>query len=67
MLMKFSGQMMTCGQQLTHKHCCAPIGHRRFASHIGLCFLSVTLKPRSHCADHSLPMFPIIADRPDLS
>ena len=25
------------------------------------------LKPRSHCADHSLPMFPIIADRPDLS
>ena len=25
------------------------------------------VKPRSHCADHSLPMFPIIADRPDLS
>ena len=24
------------------------------------------LKPRSHCANHSLPMFPIIADRPDL-
>ena len=24
-------------------------------------------KPRSHCADHSLSMFPIIADRPDLS
>ena len=23
--------------------------------------------PRSHCADHSLPMFPIIADRHDLS
>ena len=30
-------------------------------------FSSVTfIKPRSHCADHSLPMFPIIADRPDL-
>ena len=27
---------------------------------------SLVLKPRSHCADHSLPMFPIIADRPDL-
>ena len=25
------------------------------------------VKPRSHCADHSLPIFPIIADRPDLS
>ena len=25
------------------------------------------VKPRSHCADHTLPMFPIIADRPDLS
>ena len=25
------------------------------------------LKPRSHCADHSLPMFPIIEDRPDLT
>ena len=25
------------------------------------------IKSRSHCADHSLPMFPIIADRPDLS
>ena len=25
------------------------------------------VKSRSHCADHSLPMFPIIADRPDLS
>ena len=25
------------------------------------------VKPRSHCADHSLPMFPIIADCPDLS
>ena len=25
------------------------------------------LKPRSHCADHPLPMFTIIADRPDLS
>ena len=34
------------------------------------CLLSLVdalLKPRSHCADHSLPMFPIIADRPDLS
>ena len=27
----------------------------------------VDSSPRSHCADHSLPMFPIIADRPDLS
>ena len=27
----------------------------------------IPIKPRSHCADHSLPMFPIIADRPDLS
>ena len=26
-----------------------------------------SVKPRSHCADHSLPMSPIIADRPDLS
>ena len=25
-----------------------------------------SLKHRSHCADHSLPMFPIIADRPNL-
>ena len=25
------------------------------------------VKPMSHCADHSLPMFPIIADLPDLS
>ena len=31
------------------------------------CFLLQMLKPRSHCADHSLPMFPIIADRPGLS
>ena len=28
---------------------------------------SSRVKPRSHCADHSLPMFPIIADRPDLT
>ena len=26
----------------------------------------MSIKPRSHCADHSLPMFPIIADHPDL-
>ena len=26
-----------------------------------------SFKPRSHCADHSLPMFPIIADRFDLT
>ena len=28
-LMKFSGQMMACSRQLTHKHCCASISHRR--------------------------------------
>ena len=33
----------------------------------GLCGEGFCLKPRSHCADHSLPMFPIIGDRPDLS
>ena len=31
------------------------------------CLNHQSLKPRSHCADHSLPMFPIIANRPDLS
>ena len=35
---------------------------RRPLGHYDVC-----VKPRSHCADHSLPMFPIIADRPDLS
>ena len=33
----------------------------------GMYSLIPPFKPRSHCADHSLPMFPIIADRPDLS
>ena len=34
--------------------------------HMSTIFRTLQVKPRSHCADHSLPMFPIIADRPDL-
>ena len=35
--------------------------------YFAICNENLTVKPRSHCADHSLSMFPIIADRPDLS
>ena len=53
---KKRGSMWICGQ-ITASSCV-----------LGIWVLELLLlKPRSHCADHSLPMFPIIADRPDLS